>query len=477
VRLAAYPPLLPDNSVFSATLIVSGDQSHGTQEVATVPVITPWCWAFKQVATPGDPTSTDTTRIFCRETDPTLREDNALRTPVNPLIPRVPADTNRTDLLTDERDDAHTFADFDCGSLFSWYDFVNAGTTPADKTGTIKLTADTPTCATVAGGALCAPLTDPAPLRRYQCSKSKECFTSIGLPLLFFDDSPETSNDHVKFKCCVHRNTTSRWDVPDTNITEIGRDQDGVPDPGSPLQAHIAFCVSVTEDGDARSKQIQSVCVAYALLSAGGAVLHQRGYRCNHTCAYPYATDPSVGEGLCDPREPEVNCHASARSTRCIVDMNVAPGIFCPEGGRPYRYSKLFIDIGQGQDPGGESLISLGEGYTTGTGGVSSRRRNDAFIQVVRASCATGRFDCDPGFDCRCYGDVSDSVRDCTSHSLCNLHGTLWESRNPLTRPVCQCNNGYIGPTCGFQVDTVEKCSLSSQESTLSGDVFSMRNQ
>jgi hypothetical protein len=152
------------------------------------------------------------------------------------------------------------------------------------------------------------------------------------------------------------------------------------------------------------------------------------------------------------------------------VNRHTSPEIFCPAGGRPYKYRLDTLNLGQGQQF--NATLPLGAGYVEGEGDVIESLRNDAFIQVVNVSCEDGFQDCSPGYDCRCYGDLGDTVRDCVDHVLCSFHGTFWENRNPRMRPSCMCQDVFTGPRCEIEIDSTVKCDLASQESTLTNEAF-----
>jgi hypothetical protein len=194
------------------------------------------------------------------------------------------------------------------------------------------------------------------------------------------------------------------------------------------------------------------------------------GFSCRFLCPWPKGT-PTLAAGLCEGNNPHSACLPRALSVQCSNDMLLQPQLFCPDGGYPYKYAIATIDLSTvlGTTAIPEStdaplVLPLGSGYNVPS--TASDHRNDQFVARVRATCDSAF--CLPEIHCRCFGRYRAGDDRCAHHPACSRHGTLHESEDPNTRPVCQCDPYFVTATCAESVNpmlpTVDHCVSSSLE-------------
>jgi hypothetical protein len=514
VELNTLPPLMPAKSALGlrytglsvVQVLVKNEQGmahavpvwsmHSTSK-------TLWCWGQD-----GNPAESRYATVFCRHTPPFPATDIRM-IPGCATTPCAPADVLNTAFLDGSGDlrDRGTFVLMQGSAAtgtFLWDRFLRAGgDTCGDKVGvqtnlgtlsTESITsADSVYATSGCDGAVSdprvyandgcqflarrdKPCTPPSPqnppIPTQGLAILTECFLHEGLPRIFTNDpAPPTTNR--EFYCCITRDaSTMSWRVPRSNETIKRLDYPH-------MIVHTSTCTLVAPNTRATVPMVGGTCIAYAvrdpandpIIPLDGLSLSsfERGYWCDFLCSHPFGTPAAnVVEYACNPDIPQTDCPPESIAAQCQVSMLTDPDAFCPAGGIPYRYKAFLVPTGTWglpklPDPNARiARQDVGHGYGGGTFGST----NDAFIERALTTCVIGDRYCIPKFLCRCYGDQGVDNGACENHPECNFHGTLYESENPATRPVCQCNTGFLGARCSITMDDVA-CSETSQEVSL----------
>jgi hypothetical protein len=458
-RLVQYlPPLLPNAAV---RIIVDGQYtsvwSSNLNENGLY-----YCWAYPSGAAPESPVVGAT--VFCRQSAPRAKRDS---------MPALGCDNYPCSFLdTDKRTEGNpevnrattTFVRMVCSRMV-WEDFLGAGLVASGSNlQSIQWNVGKggEACEAMVDTNQCVP-TQPTVATNQACDSSTECFTRVGLPRLFSAETIQYQDPSTtKYFCCIERvaSPPDEWQIPGTNRTVSREDM-------ANKVVHTATCTGISSNHNR-----MSTCTAYSVRDKDNNIFKgiDRQYRCNYLCANSMGTTPNLVRHLCgDNDDVQNDCLPAATRDQCTTSMLLQPEVFCPHGGRPYRYKSLHVQTGFSDPP------NIGTpGYIMDTYMYTTTARSAAVISEVRASCGANDFYCLPGYVCRCFGRrmSGTSSRICTNNQECSGQGTLWESENPATRPVCMCNEGYTGATCLVGIDTQNACAGSSQESTLLHDVF-----